>query len=68
MSARRHTHVRRSNQRGTDRDRISTTEPHEVAYWTKALGITKEELVAAVKVVGHMAADVRAHLAKQKKR
>lgn len=51
-----------------DRDRINVNEPHEVAYWTKALGVTKQELEAAVKAVGVMAKDVREHLAKQKKR
>ena len=42
--------------------RISLTEPHEVAYWTKALGVSKEELERAVKAAGPMAKDVRAKL------
>ncbi len=45
-----------------DAQRISLSEPHEVAYWTKALGVTKAELEAAVKAAGPMAKDVRARL------
>lgn len=45
-----------------DAQRISLGEPHEVAYWTKALGISKQELERAVKAAGPMAGDVRATL------
>lgn len=45
-----------------DAQRISLTEPHEVAYWTQALGVTKAQLEAAVKSAGPMAKDVRARL------
>ncbi len=45
-----------------DAQRISLSEPHEVAYWTKALGVTKEQLEAVVKSAGPMAKDVRAKL------
>ncbi|MFL1463500.1 DUF3606 domain-containing protein [Roseococcus sp. DSY-14] len=45
-----------------DAQRISLSEAHEVAYWTKALGVTKEQLAEAVKAVGPMAKDVRAKL------
>ena len=31
-----------------DRSRISMHEEHEVRYWTKALGVSKEELASAV--------------------
>ena len=47
-----------------DRDRINTSEAHEVQYWTKALGVSEQQLKDAVKKVGSMAADVRAHLGK----
>ncbi len=47
-----------------DRLRISLTQEHEVRYWTKKWGITREELEAAVKAVGPMAAKVAAHLGK----
>lgn len=45
-----------------DAQRISLKEPHEVAYWTKELGISKAQLEAAVKAAGPMAKDVRAKL------
>ena len=41
---------------------ISLKEPHEVAYWSKAFGITAEELTDAVAAVGHSASAVREHL------
>ena len=54
------------NNRGPqDRARISLGEEHEVRYWTQALGVSKEQLAAAVKAVGPNADRVRAHLGKQ---
>ncbi len=53
------------NDRGAqDRARISLGEEHEVRYWTQALGVTKEQLAAAVHAVGNSADKVRAHLGK----
>jgi len=52
----------RSNK--ADASRINLQQDHEVAYWTKALGVTKAELEAAVKAVGTSAAAVREHLRK----
>jgi hypothetical protein len=54
------------NDRGPqDRSRISLTEEHEVRYWTQALGVTKEQLAAAVHAVGPSADRVREHLGKR---
>jgi hypothetical protein len=39
-------------------------EDHEVRYWTKELGVTKEQLVAAVNKVGNSAEAVRRELDK----
>jgi hypothetical protein len=36
------------NPGAQDRARISMGEEHEVRYWTKALGVTKKQLAAAV--------------------
>lgn len=47
-----------------DRDRINVNEDYEVQYWTKTLGVTADELKAAVKVVGPTSAAVRKHLGK----
>jgi hypothetical protein len=48
-----------------DRDRISLNEDYEVRYWSEALGVTKEQLSAAVKAVGNSADKVREHLKKR---
>ena len=45
-----------------DRDRINVNEAHEVQYWTKELGVNTQQLIAAVKAAGVMAADVREYL------
>lgn len=47
-----------------DRDRINVNEDYELKYWTKKLGVSAEELRAAVKAVGPTAAAVREHLSK----
>lgn len=52
----------RTNRGPEDRLRINVHEQHEVRYWTQALGVTEEQLKAAVKEVGVMADAVRRHL------
>jgi hypothetical protein len=47
-----------------DRSRINVNEEYEVQYWTKALGVSREELTEAVRKVGVMADKVRASLGK----
>lgn len=49
-----------------DRSRIALGEKHELDYWTRALGCTREELEEAVKAVGSSAAAVREHLSRRK--
>ena len=39
--------------------RINVNEKHEVEYWTKALGIPKEKLIAIVEKVGTSAEAVK---------
>ena len=54
------------NDRGAqDRARINLQEEHEVRYWTNALGVSREQLAAAVQAVGVSADKVRAHLGKR---
>ncbi len=48
-----------------DRARININEEHEVRYWTNALGVSKEQLAAAVQAVGVSAEKVREHLGKR---
>ncbi|MFW3176029.1 DUF3606 domain-containing protein [Xanthomonas phaseoli] len=47
-----------------DRDRINVNEAYELQYLTKTLGVSADELRAAVQKVGPMAASVRQHLGK----
>lgn len=45
-----------------DRTRINTSERYEMDYWKNALGVSGQQLAAAVRAVGPMAKDVRAYL------
>ncbi|USQ98017.1 DUF3606 domain-containing protein [Caulobacter sp. RL271] len=44
-----------------DASRISLSEAYEVSYWTRELGVTRDELARAVVEVGNSAAAVRAY-------
>ncbi|MCE6989853.1 DUF3606 domain-containing protein [Dyadobacter sp. CY323] len=48
-----------------DSSRINLSEDYEVAYWTEALGVSKEKLVEAVKETGTSAKAVREYLGKK---
>jgi hypothetical protein len=48
-----------------DGSKINMHEDFEVKYWTKHLGITKDELAGAVAKVGNSAAAVRKQLGKE---
>lgn len=37
---------------GQDRSRINVSQEHELRYWTQKLGVSAEELKAAVEAVG----------------
>jgi hypothetical protein len=54
----------KQNVGSPDRDRINIHEDYEVEYWTRQLGVSKEELSAAVEAVGTSADAVREHLKK----
>jgi hypothetical protein len=45
-----------------DPQRVNTYEPHEVEYWTKALGVDAERLREVVAQVGPNVEDVRRRL------
>jgi hypothetical protein len=45
-----------------DRSKINMHQPHEVKYWTHALGVSSEDLQRAVDKVGNSAAAVRKEL------
>jgi hypothetical protein len=52
------------NRGAQDRARIAMSEPHEVKYWTEALGVSQAELQRAVDAVGNSAEKVREFLKK----
>lgn len=54
----------KKNTGSPDRDRINVNEDYELQYWTKELGVTPDELRAAVKAVGPTSSAVRKHLGK----
>ena len=45
-----------------DRSKINMREPHEVKYWARALGVSRQELEKAIDKVGNAAAAVRKEL------
>lgn len=45
-----------------DRSKINLQQPHELKYWTRALGVSGEELRRAIDKVGNAAAAVRKEL------
>ncbi len=47
-----------------DRSLINLSEPYEVSYWTKALGLSEQRLKEVVARVGNSADKVREHLKK----
>ena len=51
------------NKGQPDRSKINMHEAHEVKYWTHQLGVSREQLQAAVEKVGNAAAAVRKELA-----
>jgi len=53
----------RKNKGQPDRSKINMHEAHEVKYWTHQLGVSRDQLQAAVEKVGNAAAAVRKELA-----
>jgi hypothetical protein len=45
-----------------DRTRINASEDSEVEYWAKALGVSRERLLEAIKKVGDSVQAVRTEL------
>jgi len=54
----------KTNRGQPDRSKINMSEDYEVKYWTKHLGVSREELKRAVEEVGNSAAAVRKELGK----
>jgi hypothetical protein len=52
----------KSKTGGQDRVRVNVNEDYELRDWSKKFGVTPEQLKAAVKKVGAVAADVEKEL------
>lgn len=52
----------KSKRGKADRDRINVHEDYEREYWKKKLGVSGQQLAAAVRKVGPMAKRVQAYL------
>lgn len=50
-----------------DARRIALEEDYEVRYWTDKWGVSREQLAAAVKAVGHSVDAVARHLGKSRR-
>jgi hypothetical protein len=53
-----------SSSRAPESYRINTREQAEVNYWTRQLGVTRDELLSAVRAVGDSEDKVRQHLSR----
>ena len=47
-----------------DDQRISVEQDHELSYWSKELGVSREQLRNAVQQAGSLVRDVRRHLSR----
>ena len=47
-----------------DRSRVNINEDHELDYWTKRFGCSRDQLKRAVEKAGPMVADVQRELAR----
>ena len=52
----------KANSGRPDRDRISLEQDYEVQNWSKSLGVTEQELRAAVQAIGNSDSKVREYL------
>lgn len=53
----------KNNKGKNDRSRIDISEPYELEYWKKRLGITTGQLRKVIDKVGPVSRDVEAYLA-----
>ena len=47
-----------------DDQRINVEQDHELSYWSKELGVSREELKRAVEQAGPVVKNVRQHLSR----
>ena len=51
-----------TRKEAADRSKINMQQPHEVRYWTRHLGVSRDALEKAIDKVGNGAAAVRKEL------
>ncbi len=49
-----------------DSDRIDLSERHQVEYWMKRWGVTRDQLTATHRKVGHLVKDIASELGKKR--
>ena len=49
-----------------DEDRLDPRERHQVEYWMKRWGVTRDQITAAHRKVGRMTKDIAAELGKKR--
>jgi hypothetical protein len=49
-----------------DEDRMNITERHQVEYWVKRWGVTKDQITTAYRKVGNSVRDIGAELGKKR--
>jgi hypothetical protein len=49
-----------------DSDRIDLSERHQVEYWMKRWGVTRDQLTTAHRKVGHLVKDIASELGKKR--
>ena len=54
----------KTNRGPRDRDRVNLSEDYEVRYWTKELGVSKDELTRLVQQHGNSVEKLRQELRK----
>jgi len=47
-------------------DKINLSERHQVEYWAKRWGVTKDQISSAHRKVGHAVKDIAAELGKKR--
>jgi hypothetical protein len=49
-----------------DSDRIDLSERHQVEYWMKRWGVTRDQMTTAHRKVGHLVKDIASELGKKR--
>lgn len=47
-------------------DRIDLSDRHQVAFWMKRWGVTRDQLTAAHRAAGQLTKDIAVHLGKKR--